>query len=144
MYSLLDLFAGITSVTVVPEALYCYCCTEESFSRSYTPGRYAKIRHFYLETLALCRRKNYSAEVLHKISKPYLGYTIATLKQEAHAALPLKERMRNVYQILRDETLKKVLHQNRGDRVSAKQKVLFFLIRHKCFAACFLLCSLQG
>ena len=46
VYSLLALFDGISAVTVVPEALYCYCYNEASLSRGYVSNRYEKIKQF--------------------------------------------------------------------------------------------------
>jgi len=143
VYSLLNLFDGISSVTVVPEALYCYRSNDESLSRSYRADRYKRIKHFYIETMQLCRNKNYNQDVLHRVSKPYLGFTLAALKQEATAPLPFVQRKRNVYSIFKDPVLQQVLKDNKGDWASRSRNLVYFLLRRKCFFVCFLLFALK-
>lgn len=139
VYSLLNLFDSISTVTVVPQAFYCYCANEASFSRRYTPGRYERVRHFYLESVKLCEKKGYSRDVIHRISSPYLAYTIGTLKQEAKAPISLLQRWKNVRCIMRDETLQQVLQQNRHDCESKSRRVIFFLMRNRLTLPSFLL-----
>lgn len=143
VYSLIDLLGGISSVTVVPEAFYCCCENSDSFSRSYIPNRYEKFKYFYLETLKLCCRKGYNAEVVKRVSKPYLAYTIAALKQETKAPTSLSKRRKTVYAILKDQTLHDVLQKNRDDYANASRKLLYFLIRNKIYGLSCLLCALK-
>lgn len=142
-YSLLDLLGGINSVIVVTEAFYCIYENPSSFSRGYKPNRYERILHFYLESLELCRRKGYSQEIQHRMSEPYLSFTMAALKQEAKAPLPLSRRRANVYGILRDPTLRQTLVQNRGDWAKGSRKLMYFLIRNRLYGLCYLLCALK-
>lgn len=140
VYSLLNLFDTINTVTVVPEDYYCYCANDSSsFSRKYTPNRYEKIRHFYLETVRLCERKKYSDDIIRRVTGPFLGYTIATLKQEAKAPVSFKERKDKVYEILSDPVLRQVVQQKKDDHQTWTRKLIFFLIRTKCYFACYLL-----
>lgn len=144
VYSLLDLFDRITSVTILPDQLYCYCYNNNSFSREYMPGRYDRIRHFYTETIELCRKKKYGEAVIQRVSKPYLAYTIATLKQEAKAHISLLKRLNNMRQIIKDNILQNVLVQNKKHTINWRQKILFFGIEKKWTLLCYLLCVLQG
>lgn len=139
VYSILDLFNEISSVTVVPKPFYCYCINDASFSRRYTPDRYAKVKHFYLETVKLCKDKNYSEDIVTRVCSPYLAYTLATLKQEARSPFPLKKRWHIVREILDDEVLQKVLYQTRKNHEGLKKRIVFFLIRKKCHLLSFIL-----
>lgn len=139
VYSVLALFDSVKSVTVVPQALYCYCMNNASFSRKYTPERYAKIKHFYLETVKLCQAKGYNEDILHRISSPYLAYTLGTLKMEAKAPLSLAGRWKIISSIVRDDVLQQVLQQNRYDHMSASRRLVFFLMRNKCVLLSYLL-----
>lgn len=143
VYSLLNLFDGIASVTVVPEAFYCYCINPASFSRKYTPGRYEKIRHFYLETVKLCREKQYSEDIIHRVSGPYIAYTLATLKQETKAPVSCGQRWKTVCSIVRDEVLQQVLQQKKKDHENLQRKIVFFLMRHKLTALSMLLFTVK-
>lgn len=140
VYSLLNLFDRINTVTVVPEDYYCYCANDStSFSRRYMPNRYERIRHFYQETVKLCLEKKYSIDIIKRVTEPYLSYTMAVLKQEAKAPLSLKERIHKVYGILSDPVLQEVAQQKKGDWAIWSRKLVYFLIRRKCYFACFLL-----
>lgn len=144
VYSLLDLFQEVRCAAVIPEALYVYRTNVTSLSRIYRPNRYEKIRHFYLETMALCRKKEYSEDILHRVSDPFLGFTIAAMKQEACGPLPEKEKKENLKRIIEDGVLQQVLLQNRKDAVKPARRILFFVIRRRWYPLCRLLLNLQN
>ena len=145
VYSLLNLFDAVNTVTVVPEDYYCYCANDSSsFSRKYMPNRYDRIKHFYLETVKLCEEKKYSDDIIKRVTEPYLSYTMATLKQETKAPVSLKERKNKVYMILKDPVLQRVAQMKLGDQAIWSRKLMYFLIRSKCYFMCYLLASLKG
>lgn len=140
VFSLLNLFDTINTVTVVPEDYYCYCANDStSFSRKYTPDRYQKIKYFYQETVKLCEKKKYSGDIIKRVTEPYLSYTVATLKQETKVPVSFKERKNKVYSILSDPVLRQVAQMKKGDRAIWSRKLIYFLIRKKCYFACYLL-----
>ena len=142
VYSLLSLIGDVKTVTVVPEALYFYCTNSSSLSRSYKANRYQKIKDFYLKTITLAKKKQYNDDVLHRISKPYLAFTLAALKQEAVSNRAYLEKMQTIKEIVSDEMLQTVLHQNKKDYVSWTRYIMFFLMRRKWYHLCYmLLCS---
>lgn len=144
VYSLMNLFDAINTVTVVPEAYYCYCANDStSFSRKYTPNRYDRVKHFYLETVKLCREKKYSDDIIKRITEPYLSYTMATLKQEAKAPLSFRERKNKVYSILEDPVLQQVVQMKKGDNAIWSRRLMYFLIRNKCYFACYVLLAVK-
>ena len=144
VYSLLDLFDEINTVTVVPEDYYCYCTNDSnSFSRKYMPDRYEKIKHFYQEAVKLCKKKKYSDDIIKRVTEPYLSYTMATLKQEAKAPGTFRERKKKVYGILRDSVLQQVVQMKKGDNAIWSRRLIYFMIRNKCYFACYLLLSVK-
>lgn len=142
VYSILNLFDSINTVTVVPEDYYCYCTNDSSsFSRKYVPNRYEKIRHFYLEAVSLCEKKKYGEDIVRRVADPFLAYSLATLKQEANAPASFWNRKKIVYGILSDSILQQVVWMKKGDQASFSRKLLYFLIRNKYYFVCFLLCT---
>lgn len=137
IYSLTDLYSDVESVSVLPEAFYYYCENDSSLSRKYVADRYERIKDFYIKCTDLCRRKGYSDDIIHRVSKPYLAYTISALKQEA------KVSKEHVKKIINDEVLQRVLKENKRDKVSLTRKVLFFTMRNKLYFLSFLLLSLR-
>ncbi len=143
VYSLLKLFPYVNKVAVLPEALYYYCENKESFSRSYNADRYKRIKHFYLESVKLCEKLGYNEAIIHRISKPYVGYTVATLKQEYASQRPAKDKKAAIKSIIDDEVLQKVLHENKNDVASITRKALYFAIRNKMYGLCYLLLRMR-
>ena len=139
VYSLLSLFQYVQSVTVIPEAFYCYRQNDTSLSRSYVPGKYERIRHFYQETIKLCEQIGYADEICQRLAVPYLDFTVAALKQEAGSSRTLGERMKTVRQIIRDDILQLVLRQNKGNETNRLKRLLFFSMRQKMVMLCFVL-----
>lgn len=136
VYSLLQLFAHVRSVKVISEDFYSYQTNPTSISRSYRENRYQSIKHFYAECLKLCASLNYSEDIRHRVSKPYLANTLGTLKQEMAAPLPLQERKKQVRAIIDDDTLQQVLAANKKDKVSIRRKIMFFVMRNKLYGIC--------
>ena len=139
VYSLIELFRYVSSVSVLSEALYCCRANENSFSRSYRADRYERIRHFYLEAKKLCIESGYNDNVIHRVSKPFLGYTLSTLKQECMPERTLAEAKEGIKRIIDDSVLQTVLKENRKDKIGITKKILFTCIRFKMYWACLLL-----
>lgn len=143
-YSMIALMRHVGSVAILPEPLYYYCANPKSFSRSYTPGRYARVRHWHAECLELCTRLGYEDEIKHRIASYFLGLTIATLKQEMAEKRSLWKRMAAVREIMMDAVLQEVLERGKEDHVNWKQKILFWSMRNKRTAMCCALLWLQN
>lgn len=139
VYSLLELFGQVQCVAVLPEVLYLYCENETSFSRSYRPDRYRRIRHFYTACMALCDRLGYDREVRKRLSAPYLAFTLAAIKQEAAGDSPLKRRLSAVASIIRDDVLQQVLKEARHDPVTPSQWLMFRAMGLGLWPLCFAL-----
>lgn len=136
VYSLLSYFRYSERVAVLPESLYRYCDNGASLSRSYRPDRYEKTRHFYLSSIELCDRLGYGEEIKHRLSKPYLAFTISALKGEVRRAKGNKKRLERVRAIADDTVLREVLEHNKHDRVSLTRKILFFALRARMYRLC--------
>lgn len=136
VYSLIKLFKYVNSVSILPEALYYYRKNNTSFSNVYRADRYGKVRHFYVESKALCEQLGHTDEVIHRVSKPYLGYTIACLKQECISDFSFGESLQGIKKIVDDDVLQTVLYENRKDKAGLARKILFFSIRHKLYFLC--------
>ena len=141
---MLELLHYAESVAVFPEALYFYRFNASSFSRKYMPGRYKKVRQFYEETISLCDRLGYGPEIQHRLSKPYLAFTISAMKQEMNSDRPFAERKQSVMEFILDPVLQKVLEESKQDVMKWKQRVLFWTIRKKQLLLCCGLLTVQN
>ncbi len=144
VYSLLSFFHGVERVTVLPEALYFYRKNTSSLSRSYQPNRYEKIKSFYLQSVELCKKLNYGEIVLHRISKPFLAFTISALKQECSVKRSFKESYSICQNVFKDPILQRVLNENKNDNVSKTRKALFFAIRNRLYLLSFWLLKVNS
>lgn len=136
VYSLLELFRVVERVAVLSESCYCYRFNTASLSRTYQPNRYEKIRFFYTECIALCDRLGYGEEIKHRISKPYLAFALAALKQELQGIKGYKACLSSIRKIIDDEILQQVLEKNKRDHVSLTRRIMFWTIRNKYYSAC--------
>lgn len=144
VYSLLSLFKHIDCVASLPESFYRYRCNESSLSRSYVAGRYEKVKYFYVECVRLCENLGYSEEVLHRVSKPYVAFTISALKQECTAPKSFKEKMSIIKSIINDNIFQQVLKKNKKDIVSTTRRILFFCARNKLYLLAYALLKLKS
>lgn len=141
VYSLLSLFKYVGKVAVVSEAFYNYCNNGSSLSRSYRPDRFEKLGRFYNEAKALCEKLGYDNEIIHRVSKPFLAFVIAAMKQESVASSDKKINLARIKTLINDKTLQEVLEKNKKDKVSFLRRILFFTIRKKLYLLCFVLLS---
>ena len=144
VYSLLDLFQYISSIHILPYALYYYRTNQSSVSRAYCPDRYARIRHFYFESSKLCQKLKYGEEVLRRLSIPYLAFTVAALKQEINSRNKPHTKKEEINKVLQCEVLQRVLCNINEDKISIKKKILYWAMRHKLVDLCYLLLVLQN
>ena len=143
VYSLTKLFHCARRVSIMPKAFYYYCHNSISFSRGYMENRYAQIKQFYIACMELCDEMGYSDVIAHRLSKPYLAYTIGTLKQEALFARTAKERKNIISSIINDDVLQEVLRKNKGDKVSFTRRILFFCLRNRLYGLSVMLLRLR-
>lgn len=141
VYSLLSLFKFVGKVAVIPEAFYNYCNNGGSLSRSYRADRFEKLGRFYNEAKALCEKLGYDDEIIHRVSKPYLSFVIAAMKQESVASPDKNNNRARIRTLVNDKTLQEVLEKNKNDKVSFSRRVLFFAIRNRLYFLCFALLS---
>ena len=75
----------------------------------------------------------YGEEIKHRVSKPYISFTIAAIKQECVVKTSLKDSLKAVKRIAGDETLQTVLKANKKDVASRGRRIIFFLIRNRMY-----------
>ena len=143
VYSLISLFRHVSSVVIVPEVLYYYRTNEVSLSRRYQKNRYERIRHFYKECTKLCGQLEYSDRVKHRVSEPFLSFTLAAMKSEMLAPVSRSEKRKNIRAIVEDDVLQQVLIQNKNDKVSGTRRIMFFAMRNKLYWLCILLIRIK-
>lgn len=139
VYSLLTFFAHVITVAVVPEALYYYCENDTSLSRKYMEDRYQRVRHFYIETQKLCEEIGYDEIIRHRAIRPFLAFTIAALKQELVSSRKFIQRYRQMKNMIGDAVLQDALYRIRKDNVGRNRSILFFCMRNKLYALCYIL-----
>lgn len=143
-YSFLKLLRYAESVAVLPEALYFYCANAASFSRKYMPGRYNKIAYFYEACLQECDSLGFRQNIKKRFARPYIDFTVAAMKQTMGSDQSWDARVHEISEIVRDSLLQQVLESCKDDYANKKQKILFWVIRHKMVLLCCALLMAQN
>lgn len=142
-YAILELFRDVNCVAVLKQALYHYCDNNASLSRTYRPDRYAKNKRFYLQCIELCKRCGYSERVIRRCTEPFLGNTMAAMKQEVtHCSRT--EATAHLRSIIDDDLLQSVLRKKRGDKTNLKKRILYWAIRNKQYGLCYVLLAAKN
>lgn len=139
VYSLIALYKDVDCVAVLPRACYYYCENTASLTQTYRPDRFQKIKHFYSETKVLCQRLNYCDAVFQRVSRQFIGFSIAALKQEAAAPKSAKENYAAVKAIAADPVFREAIRLGKSRHDGMARKILFFAIENKLYALCYLL-----
>lgn len=143
VYSFLVLAAKVKRIAILREALYFYCENPASLTHSYRKDRYERNVHFYQRCLAFCDETGYSAEVKRACAGPFLGNTIAAMKQAARCR-NWKEGYIQIRHIVCDDTMQQVLEQARCEKFGTSKTLLLMLMRRRNAAACYILAWLQS
>ena len=137
VYSLMILFAHIKCVAIVPESLYSYRQNNLSLTRTYRNDRYNGIKHFYDQTIQLCKIKKYPEIIESRLGSVYLAFVIAALKIIVMSDMGFKEKMNNINIIVRDPHMEHTL-STIDDRVeSPSRKLIKHLLAKKQLLLCY-------
>ncbi len=137
IYSLLELYDCVNKAVVISESFYHYCCNEVSLTNTYREDRYKKIKHFYYECIRLCEEKKYPEVIKRELSQPFLNFSMAALKQVVRSETQKKSRKFKM--IICDSLMQEILLETRKDRFGINKRVLFFFMRNRCIAICYIL-----
>lgn len=136
VYSILDIYKYVNSVSVLSEALYFYCENSSSLTQSYWADKSNKIRFFYYKCLEIAEKHGYCSHVKNALDEPYVSFSIAALKQEVarynrHLAIP------RLHEIIDDEGFQQVLSRKKNDRSSVARRVIIFAMRNRMYNLCY-------
>ena len=144
IYSLLELYKYVNSVSVLSEALYFYCENVGSLTHTYKKNRYNKIKDFYNACYQLIENNGYGAVVLDRIAYPYLSNTIAALKMIILSDASQNVKKHEVKEIVDDEHLQTVLRRTNYDKEKLTRTLLLNLMKSKQYGLCYLLLSIKA
>ena len=143
IYSLLDLLGDARSVAVLEKALYYYCANDASLTRSYRSDRFARNKHFYCECIELCKKRGYPASVEKACISPFLGNTIAAMKQEIVHHKQRKAAVRSLKEIIDDPVLSAAVTAKKQDACKLPVRMLLDSMRHRLYGVCYWLLCLK-
>ena len=142
VYSLLMLYRDVRRVAVLQEACYCYCENGSSLTQTFRADRFPKATDCYLQCVELCRKNGYPEKAERSCVHLYLGNTVSAMKQ-AVSALPALSARARIREMLNSDVLQSVFRDRRPVAHTVKWKVLFWSIRNRQAALCWLLAYLQ-
>lgn len=121
-FFLIELFAHVSSVSILAENLYYYFQNENSFSRTYKKDHQAMNDNFLKCCTQACERLGYSEKVLQHVQARYQIYALTGMKQiiasdlslpQKHDALKLVFNNRLLKSTVTTETLNLAKRQSR-------------------------------
>ena len=143
-YSITELFGHLSRVCVVNRVLYHYTVNNASISRSYSKGRFDRIKVFYHSMVLLSKRMGLEDELDQPIRAVSFGLVIGAMKLTARAKLGFPERYREIKKILRDDCLQEWIRGTDYSGAGFQKKLLYRVARGKCTLLCFLMVYLKS
>lgn len=138
-FFMLELFAHIKRVALVPQSLYYYCQNENSLSRGYKMGRQALCDNFLVQSSKLCTDLKYPDIVLQNLKARYLMYVISGLKRIIRSNLNKKEKSQELKQIFKNQNLHKTLTPDVLRLLNGSSRLFWRLFKRHLFNTCCLL-----
>ena len=144
VYSILMLCSHVKRIAVMEKCLYCYCENMASTSHTYLPDRFERVKTNYVKHVELCHACGYSDEVRSRCAFQFLGGAVSAMKTEARYYSDRTERMNRLRLIIDDLLLQETLRKSKKNRTNLKKKVLYWAMRHRCYALCDMLLYLKN
>ncbi len=135
-FFMLQIFAHIKSVSIIPESLYYYCENEGSLSRKYKKGRQALCNAFLEKGVTLCMEAGYPEAVATNLKARYLMYVISGMKRLVASTMPKSEKSQELMSIFVDKTLHSVLTKDVLKRLSRFSRLFWYFLKLRLFGVC--------
>lgn len=143
-FFLFQLYSKLTSVVLVPEALYFHLINTASLTMSYRNDRQSKINDFYERSKALFRELSFSEELYTRLTMLYHSFSISALKQIAASDLSEKEKRRLVDGIIKEEVFQNSLDPTALSKEKRSVSVFMKVARLRMSFLCYLLLIIKG
>lgn len=138
-FFMLQLFAKVKRVALLPENLYYYCQNENSLSRGYKKGRQALCDNFLAMGSKVCCDLNYPDTVLQNFKARYLMYVISGLKRIVGSDLKKQEKKQELFEIFKNKNLHKTLTSDVLSLLNGSSRLFWRLLKLGCYNICYLL-----
>lgn len=135
-FFMLQIFAHLDSVCIIPESLYYYCENENSLSRKYKKGRLSLCNAFLQEGVQLCKESGYPNAVLGNFKARYLMYVISGLKRISKSTLSRAEKREELSQAFHDKTLHSALTKDVLKLLSPASRMFWCFFKLRLFLVC--------
>lgn len=129
VYSLLQLFAHINSVSIIDESLYNYCENASSLTHVFREDRFEKINTFYNETIKEAKRLGFDAKIISTIAYPYLANIIGMIKMVVNSDLSFNCKIDRLKEITANKTLLNAVDEIIPNREGFARKILLDCIK---------------
>ncbi len=142
-YSLIWLYRHVSSVAVLPEALYFYCENGASLTQTYQKQQFQKVKHFHTACTEMAVELGFGKDICLRISGLFLAFSIATMKQIVAAEMPVGEKKRLLREIIADDTMQTILADPDCRYHSRFRSILFWAMRHRLYGLVYCFVKLQ-
>lgn len=138
-YFMLELFARLESVSILPENLYYYFENEHSFSRTYDRARQALNDRFLEKGMRACDALGYSQKVRQHFQARYQIYALAGMKQIIGSELPGEQKRSALKAMFDNSLLRSTLTQKTICLANRPSRLFWRLFQLRCYPLCYFL-----
>ena len=143
-YSLIWLYRHVSSVAVLPEALYFYCENGGSLTRTYQKNQFQKVKHFHAACTEMAVGLGFGRDICLRISGLFLAFSIATMKQIAASDMPVRQKKELLAQIVDDDVTRAILADPDCRYRSRARSLLFAAMRYRLYPLVYWFTKLQA
>ncbi len=138
-FFILQLFASVSTVSLINENLYFYFDNAGSYSRSFDTSRKEKNDVFLESCMDFAQSAGYPQNVLCHIQIRYHSYIIAYMKQILASDYSKKEKKSELYSMFKNPTLRQTLSREVLKHEKKSLRMFFTALRYKLYFFCYLL-----
>lgn len=131
VYSLLELFPLVNSLSIIEKPLYNYCENAASLTHTFRNDRVSKILYFYTCSKKKCEELKYNEDIFKALAYPFIANIIAAQKMILKSDLDAKEKKEKLKDIINDAEVQEGLNLMELEKESFKRKLLLLAMRKK-------------
>lgn len=138
-FFLLELFAFVDSLSIIPESLYFYYKNDNSFSRKYKKNHQKLNDNFLIQGQKVCVQLNYPQKVFDYLIARYHTYSLVGMKQIFMSDLSKSEKKKELTAIYRNEVLRNTLTRKAVGLAIPQSRIFWNLYKMRLYKICSIL-----
>lgn len=140
---LLELYAKLNTVVLIPKPLYYYSVNPFSLTKTYQKERQSKNNAFLNSAQKIITEQGFKEEIRIRMMMLYLSFSLEAMKHIVRMPLTYRKKRELLFPFFADEELTSTIAWNTISRCGIRMRIFLVCLKWKLQSLCFLLLCLR-